>query len=293
MNKGNYNNSASILRQLDPDQKDGTAPWFLWIFHCQLAILGYILNLLKELTRLEIMKELLMVAGRIVTIIPLLLLMTLFMGKRAIGELPIFDFLVIIILGAVVGADIADPEIAHIHTAAAIVLIGIFQILVSKMKIKYRKFGHIITFEPTIVIQDGKFIVNNLRRVRYSIDNILQMLREKDVFNVSDVYLGIVEANGNLSVLKKSDKTAVTIEDIKLTKSSTSLSYPIIVDGKVYSDVLAKLDLSSDWLIDQLNNLGIKSTQEVFYASINNKRELQVSPQSHMQDEKGILPILN
>ncbi|EPY2305165.1 DUF421 domain-containing protein [Clostridium sporogenes] len=147
---------------------------------------------------MELIKEFYILIGRIITILPLMLAVTLVMGKRSIAELPVFDFLIIVILGAVVGADIADPEIKHIYTTVAIILIGIFHIIVSKLKVKYRKFGHVITFEPTIVIQEGKFIVKNLRKIRYSIDNILQMLREKDIFDINDVHIGIVEANGNI-----------------------------------------------------------------------------------------------
>lgn len=127
---------------------------------------------------MHLIKEFLIVGGRIVTILPLALGITIYMGKRSVGELPIFDFIVVITLEAVVGADIADPKIEHIHTAVAIILIGLLQKLISKLKIKYRKFGHIVTFEPTIVIQDGKFIVSNLTKIHYSIDNVLQMLGE-------------------------------------------------------------------------------------------------------------------
>lgn len=242
---------------------------------------------------MEIAKEFFILLGRVITIFPLMLVIVLYMGKRSIGELPIFDFLVIVILGAVVGADIADPEIPHIHTAAAIILIGIFQKVVSKLKIKYRKFGRIITFEPTIVIQDGRFIVNNLKKDNFSIDNILQMLREKDVFDISDVYLAIIEANGNLSVLKKPSKAAVTIEDMNLTKSNPSLSYPLIIEGKEYAGVMTKLNLSSSWLKEQLSNLGITNMDEVFFASVNDKKELQVSLKSYMKYKENILPIFN
>lgn len=242
---------------------------------------------------MEMLKDLFIVAGRILTIIPLLLIITLFMGKRSIGELPVFDFLVVIILGAVVGADIADPKIPHIHTAAAIVLIGLFQRIVSKMKIIHRKFGHMITFEPTIIIQDGQFIMSNLKRIRYSIDNVLQMLREKDVFDINEVHIAIIEANGGLSLLKKPDKSPVTIEDMYLTKKSPSLSYPVIVDGKEYTEVLAKLNLSSDWLKGQLSSIGIENMKEVFFASVNTNNELQVSLNSYLEDKKGILPIIN
>ncbi|AFQ42776.1 DUF421 domain-containing protein [Desulfosporosinus meridiei] len=242
---------------------------------------------------MELIKELLVVVGRIFTIIPLLLIVTLYMGKRAIGELPVFDFLVIITLGAITGADLADPSISHIHTAVAIILIGLFQKVITNSAIKHRKFGHLITFEPTIVIQDGQLIMSNLKKIRFSIDNILQMLREKDVFNISDVQIGIIEANGNLSVLKHANKDLVTLEDMNLTKVGSSLSYPIIIDGEIYGNVLKKLDLSEDWLEQQLATLNIKTPADIFFASVNNDNELHVSLKSFMEDKQNIVPITN
>ncbi|KZE64799.1 hypothetical protein AWM68_09060 [Fictibacillus phosphorivorans] len=240
---------------------------------------------------MELIKELLLVTGRILTIIPLMLLVALFMGKRSIGELPVFDFLVIIILGAVVGADIADPDIPHIHTAAAIVLIGLFQIIVSKLIIRQRKLGHLITFEPTIVIQDGKLIVKNLKKLRYSLDNVLQMLREKDVFDIADVHLGIIEANGRISILKKETKATVTLEDMNLVKKSANISFPIIIEGKIYVDVLKKLNLSESWLKDQLATINIIDIKTIFFASVNDKNELHVSLKNDMEDTESLLPI--
>ena len=83
----------------------------------------------------EFIKDILIIFARILTILPLLLFITLFMGKRAIGEIPVFDFLIVIILGALVGADIADPNIEHFPTALAIIFIGIFQRVVANLKI--------------------------------------------------------------------------------------------------------------------------------------------------------------
>ncbi|HBV87784.1 MAG TPA: DUF421 domain-containing protein [Desulfosporosinus sp.] len=242
---------------------------------------------------MEVIKDLLIVTGRIFTIIPLLLVVTIYMGKRAIGELPVFDFLVIITLGAITGADLADPKISHIHTGVAIIIIGLFQKATTTLIIKHRKFGHLITFDPTIVIQDGQFIINNLKRIRYSIDNVLHMLREKDIFDVKDVRLGIIEANGKLSVLKQDLKLSVTLEDMNLTKKSSSLSYPVIVDGEIYGNVLQKLELSDDWLQQQLLNLNIKAIREVFFASVNNKKELHVSLKNYEEDKQNLAPLSN
>lgn len=155
---------------------------------------------------MQTVKEILLVYGRIITILPLLLFVTLFMGKRSIGELPVFDFLVVITLGSVVGADIADPKVEHIHTAFAVVGVALLQRLITNLILRNRKIGKALTFEPTIVIMDGIFKVENLRKIHYSLDNVLQMLREKEVFDVSDVQIGIVEANGRISVYKKQIK---------------------------------------------------------------------------------------
>ncbi len=242
---------------------------------------------------MELIKELLIVTGRIITIFPLLLVVGLYMGKRAIGELPVFDFLIIISLGAIAGADLADPSISHIHTAYAVIAIGFFHKTITKLIIKYRKFGHMISFDPTVVIQDGQFIMPNLKRLRYSIDNVLQMLREKEIFDLSDVRIGIIEANGYLSVLRQDNKAPITLEDMNLTKKSCSLSYPIIVDGEIYGNVLKKLGLTNDWLQQQLQNLNIKTTSDVFFASVNTNNELHVSLKSYMEDKQNITPISN
>lgn len=223
------------------------------------------------------MKDILLICGRILTIIPLLLFTTLFMGKRAIGELPVFDFLIVIILGAVVGADIADPNIEHLPTAVAIIAIGIFQRIVTKWKISNRKVGKLLTFEPTVVLQNGKFVHKNLKKIRYSIDNILQMLREKDIFDINEVETAIIEASGALSVLKKAEKNSVTLEDMNIRKPTSTISFPVIVEGTVYSDVLSDVNLNEAWLKQELHNQGVNDLKDVFFASINHNLELHIS----------------
>lgn len=243
----------------------------------------------KGVHYLEFLQEQLLIFGRIITILPLLLLMTLFMGKRAIGELPIFDFLIIVILGAIVGADIADPSIHHLPTAIAIVAVAIFQRLIARWKIANRKVGRLLTFEPTVVIQDGKFIDKHMKKERYSMDNILQMLREKDVFDINEVETAIIEPNGALSVLKKPEKNTVTREDMNIQKPTSTFALPVIIEGTVYRDVLAELQLDEAWLRQQLANHGVHELHKVFFASINKQKEVHFS----LKDENSVaIPML-
>ncbi len=234
---------------------------------------------------MELLQELGILFLRIITIFPLLLFVTIKMGKRSIAELPVFDFLIILSLGSVVGADLADPKISHIHTAVAIVLIGIFQIGVSRWKITNRNFGKLITFEPTTVIHNGQFLVKNLRQIRYSVDNILQMLRENDIFDVSDVKLGIIEANGQLTIHREDRKAVVTIEDMGLTKVSPGIAYPVIIEGAIYEETLRMLNVTEDWLIKELGKVNIQDLKTIFYASLTENRQLHVSLKEHIKSQ--------
>ncbi|WP_349409525.1 DUF421 domain-containing protein [Pseudalkalibacillus sp. SCS-8] len=238
---------------------------------------------------LELARDLLILVGRVITILPLLLVVALFMGKRSIGELPVFDLLILLTLGSVVGADIAEPDVIHIHTIVAIILIGLLQKLVAKWKIMNRKFGKLVTFEPTVVIQDGSFIIENLKNMQYSIDNILLMLREKDVFDISNVKLGIIEANGQLTVLRKPEKSPVTIEDLQLYKSKVDLAYPLIVEGNLYREVFEVVNINERWLKTKLKNLGFTDYEEVFFASIDERKNLHVSKRN--MDATQVPPI--
>ena len=238
---------------------------------------------------LEFIKDSSLVFMRLITILPLVLFTTIYMGKRTIGEIPIFDFLVIIILGSVVGADIADPNIKHFPTAVAIVGIGLLQKIISTLKVSNRKIGRFITFEPTIVIQNGQFLNKNLKKIHYTIDNLLQLLREKDVFDITEVETAIIESSGNLSVLKKPEKNAVTAEDMGIAMHPSRITLPVIMEGKIYSDVLAYFNLDKSWLINQLNHQEIYDINIIFFASINHNHELQIS----LRNETGILvPII-
>lgn len=214
---------------------------------------------------------------RIVSIMALLLILVLITGRRKIGELPVFDFLTLIILGAVVGADIADPEIDHLPTAFAVVLLVLFQYVIIYLIIKNRKIGGLLTFGPTVIIQNGQFIKSNMRRLKYSMENVLMYLREKDVFNLNEVEFAIVEDSGNISVIKKSDYIPLTPKDMGKKTNHKGISIPLVVEGKVYGENLKELKLDEKWLANQLKVSNVKSINEAFYVEINSEGELYIS----------------
>lgn len=217
------------------------------------------------------------VTFRVFFIMGLILFLVLITGRRKIGELPVFDFLAIIILGNVVGADIADPEVPQLPTAYAVILIIAIQYFMSYFAIKHRKFGKKVTFSPTVIIQNGQFIKSNMKKLRYSIDNIQMYLREKGIFDINEVEFAIVEDSGNISVLKKSQFQPLTPNDMNISTKYKGVSFPLIMDGILYENNLKKLNLDKPWLLAQLKNSGINKFDEAFYVDINSEGKLYIA----------------
>jgi uncharacterized membrane protein YcaP (DUF421 family) len=208
---------------------------------------------------------------RVVTILPLLLAVTLFMGRRSIGQMPVFDLLVILTLGSVVGADIAEPSVHHLLIVFAVLMIGLLQKLFSYSSLHLRWFGKLITFEPLIVVYKGKIVYRNLKKAQYSIDGLLQLLRENQVFDLSSVELAILEANGELSLLEQ---------------KTQPVSYPVIKEGKIQTLVLNQLNLQQSWLEKQLQQRNIQLT-DVFLATADKQHTLHLT----RYEEKEHVPL--
>lgn len=219
----------------------------------------------------------LIIVLRIISVMVLTLFLVLKTGRRKIGELPVYDFLSIIVLGSVIGADIAEPEIPHMPILFSVILIVALQYFVSGLLINNKKIAKKITFGPTVVIQNGQFIKSNMKRLKYSIENILMALREKGVFDLNEVEFAIIEGSGNISVLRKSQFLPLTPSDMNIKTNTNGLSVPLITDGKVHDNNLAQLKLDTGWLKSQLKEMGINDFGEVFYADINAEGKLYVS----------------
>jgi uncharacterized membrane protein YcaP (DUF421 family) len=222
---------------------------------------------------------------RLVSIMALTLAVTLtIMGKRPIGRLPVFDFLVIIVMGAVVGADVADPAVPHGPTAFAVIILGLLQLTVRKLVLRWRPLGRMLTFEPTVVIQDGQLRPEALRSIDYTIDEVLMFARGQGVFDLSEVEYAVVEPNGSLSVLKRIEHSPVTVGSLQVVAESSGLPREIILEGRVRPGELDRAGLTRQDLEDELRRQGYQSPGEVFYGSINARGEWYFSPME--PDEK-------
>ena len=116
--------------------------------------------------------------------------------------------------------------------------------------------------------EKGKIMEKEMRRLRYNINDLIEQLRLNGYPNIADVDYAILETDGQLSIIPKPEKRPVVTEDLGITPEYEGLPLSIIMDGRILRNDLKKLDITEEWLLDQLKSAGYDDVSEVLFASL-------------------------
>lgn len=221
------------------------------------------------------MEQLGVIAFKVLAIMAVLLAVWLAMGKRQLGDLTPFDFAVSITAGTVAGAGIADPRIGLGETIVSLILLGILQIVLSWLSLKYRALHHRLHHEPTVLVENGQIIKTNLRQVRLTVEMLLQLLREKDVFDITEVELAVLEPHGKLSVLKKAEFLPLSANQMNVAVAPNRILTPVILEGELQERVLQRMGFSAEQTAELKQQYG-SDLHEVFVAFMDKDQQLYI-----------------
>ncbi|KMK76947.1 DUF421 domain-containing protein [Alkalihalobacillus pseudalcaliphilus] len=198
------------------------------------------------------------------------------LGKQTISQMNVLDFIIAISIGSIT-ANIAFNLGIHIHhLVLAFAFFVVVSIVTSYGSLKSKSFRNFVTGNPTVVIQNGHLLEKNMKKAHYTLDDINQLLRDKDVFDIAEVNFAIVETNGKLTVQKNAAMRTVTKEDLNLiTKNEQTLPIELIMDGKIVEKNLEENGLTRIWLKRELEQRHVK-VEDVFYAVLSGKGKLFV-----------------
>ncbi|GAB6181872.1 DUF421 domain-containing protein [Desulfotomaculum defluvii] len=205
-----------------------------------------------------------------------LLLVTRLVGKEQLGQLTASDFANAIAIGSIAAEMSFDHKENFIYYIIPIIIFGSLTYINNLLSLKFRPVRKLLEGEPVIVIQNGKILENNIRKERYNLDNLVMQLREKNVFNIANVEFAVLEPNGRLSVLIKSNRQPLTASDLNISTQYQGLSSEIIVDGKLIMKNLKQHGLTQQWLCEQLSLQGIHRIEDVSLASLDTSGNLYV-----------------
>ncbi len=175
------------------------------------------------------------------------------MGKRQIGELQPTELVITILLSEIAAIPIQNNTIPLINSLVPLMLLVGFEILSSVIGIKSVRFRKVTDGNPFIIIKDGVIDQKKLKQLRLSTDDVLSALRQKEVFDLSEVEFAVMETNGAVSVLLKAQSRTVTVKDLDLTsKTDSGFLYPVIIDGKIMGSHLTDANYSKKKLSAEL-----------------------------------------
>src|SRR5690625_4635691 len=204
--------------------------------------------------------------------------LTKILGKTQISQLTAFDFLAALGLGELVGNALFDDKAGVLDIGYVIFLWGSLLYIVELITLKYKGSRFLLEGKPAMIIHRGQLIYEELRKNKLDVGEVHHLLRMKDIFAVQEVEYAILEPNGDLSVLKKSPYQTPTKKDFDMLPKQPQIAMPLINDGEIIYDNLAEVDLTEDWLYEELTKQHFPDIKEVFYAEYLPDKPLFVLP---------------
>lgn len=168
------------------------------------------------------------------------------MGKRQIGELQPSELVVTILLSEIASIPMQDNRVPILHSIVALFALVAYEIFSSVIGLKSNKLRSLIQGHPVIVIRDGKIDMKALKKLRMSVNDLMSLLRQKDVFDISQVSYAIFETNGKISVLLKPENRNSTAKDLGIFPRNVGMPFAVVCDGKIISETVEESQLGHD-----------------------------------------------
>ena len=205
-----------------------------------------------------------------------LLIFTRLLGKQELSQLTFFDYINGITIGSIAASLTTNLNSRALNEWTGLATWTAAVLLLHLITLKSRYFSKFLDGEPTVVIMNGQIMDKTMKKMHYRISELMAQLREKGIFDISQVEFAILETSGQLNVLKKSSYQPVTPHDLDLPTKYMGLSVELISDGKIIEQNLKQIQLDRFWLEDQLKAQGINDPSEVFLALIDTQGNLYI-----------------
>ena len=229
--------------------------------------------------------ELLIVSKRAVFSLITLFLVTKMIGKKQVSQLSLFDYVISISIGNFAAEMTINLDSQVLDGFLSIVIFGLIAFLVSIVTMKSIILRRFFIGTPTLIMQDGKFILQNLKRVKFDMNDFLQTAREKGYFDISTIKYALMEVDGKVSFLPKEDNLPVTNKDLKIKASKSELVSNVIIDGKIIKENLKNIGKNESWLKNKLKSKGYKNYDSILLLTVSESGVIKI----FNKDEKDII----
>lgn len=198
------------------------------------------------------------------------------MGKRQVGQLQPYELVLALMVAEIAAAPMEDVATPLLHGLVPILGLLVLHGLCTMGALKSRTLRRLMNGAPGLVIRDGVIDCGQMKRMAYTVTDLLEELRGQGYEDVSRIHTAILETNGKLSVFPKAMYAPLTAEDLQLKKKQEKQPLLLIADGVILQKHLQESGYDALWLLNQLRRADIISEKQVLLASLNGQGELFV-----------------
>lgn len=175
------------------------------------------------------------------------------MGKREVGELGVFDFIISMLISQLIAICIENYKDSIWFVIVPTLILVLFQIVFSFLSLKSNKFRDILDGKESVIISNGKLNFSEMKKQKYNLNDLLLQLRDKGIRTIEEVDYAILETNGKLSVFQKQDD------------NNNVFPLPLVLDGVIEENNLKFINKTRKWLNNELSKKKI-NLDNIFYA---------------------------
>ena len=171
-----------------------------------------------------------------------------FMGKRQIGQMEASEFVVTMLVANLASIPMQDGSIPLFSGVVPIVTVLGLELVLSGLSLRSIRLRKLLCGKPVILIENGQLLQQNLRRTRVTMDELMGLLREKDVLDFRCVQYAILETSGNLSVFPYPKEKPASAKDAGISVGEQFLPVTVISDGCLLEENLLKTKKDIRWV---------------------------------------------
>ncbi|MEA4986804.1 MAG: DUF421 domain-containing protein [Anaerovorax sp.] len=216
------------------------------------------------------------------------------MGKGELSKMDPFQMVILFMIAELASLPIESPDVSLLNGVTALFSLLFLQVLISVLSLKSERFKKIITGTPSILIDKGALDLREMKRLRISVDDLVEQLRLKNYPSIADLDYAVLEVNGDLSVIPTPNKRPVTPSDLSITMKEETMPMVLIADGILYMQNLCRLGISENELKSELLKQQITHYKNVFLCYADEKKNLHIyqhndskNPIKHIVKEGG------
>ena len=210
---------------------------------------------------------------RAIVLYLIVLIVMRLMGKREIGQLQPFELAISIMIADLASIPMTEIGIPIFNGIVPILGLLVMHLIISLINLKSLKAREIICGKPSILIYRGKINEKELKKERFTINELEERLRGNNVVNLGDVEYAILETSGQVTVIQKPEKRNTIPEDFNIVPEYEGIPYDLVVDGKVMNKNLKAIGKNYNWLKKQVEKFDIKP-EEALVVTIDGKGQI-------------------